>query len=86
MHGISLEFAMSSLCLVCLSLVSQDGSERAVEGEAWGPLVDNSWNPVDNPHSEMTLLVINSIKTSSNNFSVVLSSSDIQAWVSLSWL
>jgi hypothetical protein len=81
MHGISLEFAMSSLCLVRFSLVGRDGPMRAVEGEAWGPLIDDAWIPVDNPHSDMALSFIKSIKTSSTTFSATLKSSDIQAWV-----
>jgi hypothetical protein len=81
MHGISLAFAMSSLCLVRFSSIGRDGPVRVVEGEAWGPLVDNDWTPVDNPCFDMTLSVIKSIKTSSTTFSSVLSSSDIQDWV-----
>jgi hypothetical protein len=46
-------------------------STRAVEGEAWSPLIDDAWTPVDNPHSDMTLSVIKSIKTSSTTFSEV---------------
>jgi hypothetical protein len=64
------------------SLIGRSGwTGRAVEGEAWTPLVDDAWTPVDNPLSDMTLSVIRSIKTSSTTFSAVLSSSDIQAWV-----
>jgi hypothetical protein len=81
MHGISLAFAMSSQCLVCFSSVGQDGPAREVEGEAWHPLADDAWTPIDNPHSDMTLSVIKSFKTSSTTFLAVLSSSDIQAWV-----
>jgi hypothetical protein len=55
MHGISLAFALSSLCLVRFSSVGRDGPAREVEGEAWISLVDDAWIPVDNPHSNMTL-------------------------------
>jgi hypothetical protein len=42
----------------------RDVPARAVDGEAWTPLVDDAWTPVDNPLSDMTLSVIKSIKTS----------------------
>jgi hypothetical protein len=81
MCGISLAFAMSSIFLVFFSSVDRDGLAQAVEGEAWSPLIDDAWTPIDNPLSYMTLSVIKSIKTSSTTFSTVLSSSDIQAQV-----
>jgi len=84
MCGIGLAFAMSSVFLVYFSSIGHDGMVRAMEGEACTPLVDEAWTPIDNPHSELTLLVIKSIKTSSTNFSAALSSSNIQARVNLS--
>ena len=84
MCGIGLAFAMSSVFLVYFSSIGQDGMVRAMEGEACTPLVDEAWTPIDNTHSDFTLLVIKSIKTSSTNFSAALSSSNIQARVNLS--
>ena len=78
MCGISLTFLMSSMCLVRFSSVGQDGLARAVEAEAWSPLIDDAWTHVGNPLSNMTLSVIKSIKTSSTNFSVALNTSDIR--------
>jgi hypothetical protein len=65
-----------------LSEGSRDGLGQAVEGEAGNAPKDDACTPVDIPRSDMTLSVINSIKTSSTIFSVALSSSDIQDWVS----
>jgi hypothetical protein len=48
-----------------------------VEGEAGSGPEDDACTLVDTPHSDMTLLVINSIKTSSTTFSATLNASDI---------
>jgi hypothetical protein len=61
---------------------NQDGPSREVEGEADNAPEDDACTPVDTPHSDMTLSVIKSIKTSSTTFSAMRSSFDIQAWVS----
>jgi hypothetical protein len=74
--------AKSFLSLDHLSEGGRDGPARAVEGEAGNAPEDDACTPVDTPHSDMTLSVIKSIKTSSTTFSAALSSSDIQAWVS----
>jgi hypothetical protein len=46
--------------------------QRAIEGDAWNPLVDEACTPVD-----MKLLVIRSIRISSTDFSTVLRSLEI---------
>jgi hypothetical protein len=58
MLGISLAFAMSSLCLVHFSVVCRDGPARAVDGEAATPLDDEAWTLVDIPLSDITLSVL----------------------------
>ena len=68
--------------LDCISEGGRDGPARAVEGEDGNAPEDDSYTPVDIPRSDMNLSVIKSIITSSTIFSVVLSSSDIQTWVS----
>jgi hypothetical protein len=77
MIGINLTFTTSSLCFIHFSSSSWDGPARVVEGETCSPLVDDACIPVDNPHSDMTLSVINSIKNSSTTFSATLNASDI---------
>jgi hypothetical protein len=62
----------------------RDGPAQAVKGEVGSAPKDNACTPVDIPHSDMTLSVIKSIRTSSTIFSASLSSSDIQTWVN--WL
>jgi hypothetical protein len=74
--------AKSCLSLDRLSEGSRDGPTSAVEREARNAPEDDACTPVDTPHSDMTLSFIKLIKTSSTIFSAVLSSSDIQAWVS----
>ena len=80
--GIIFTVAKLFLSLDRLSEGSRDGPARAVEGEVGNNPEDKACTPVDIPRSDMTLSVINSIKTSSTIFAVALSSSDIQAWVS----
>jgi hypothetical protein len=75
--GINLGFARSSLCLVRFSSTRQDGSARAVDGEADSPLVEYSCTPVDTPLSDMTLSVIKSRRTYVTDSSTAVSSSDI---------
>jgi hypothetical protein len=65
-----------------LSEGNQDGLARAVEGEDGNAPKDDACTPIDIPHSDMTLSIIKSIRTSSTIFSATLSSSNIQAWVS----
>jgi hypothetical protein len=65
-----------------LSEAGRDGPSRVVEGEDGSVLEDDDCRPVDIPRSDMTLSVINSIRTSSTIFSAALSSFDIQIWVS----
>jgi hypothetical protein len=77
MLGISLAFAMSSLCLVRFSTVCRDGPARAVDGEAATPLDDEAWTPVDIPLSDITLLVLKLASTSLTDSSAALSSSDM---------
>ena len=84
MLGIIFTVAKSFLSLDRLSKGGRDGPARAVEGEANSALKDDAYTPVDILHSDMTLSVIKSIRTSSTIFSSVLNSSDIQTWVS--WL
>jgi hypothetical protein len=50
-----------------------------VDGEDASPLVDDAWTPVDNPHSDMTLSVLSSRRTSVTDSSRTVSSSDIHA-------
>ena len=80
--GIIFTVAKSFLSLDCLSEGSQDGPARAMEGEAGNAPEDDVCTPIDIPHSDMTLSVIMSIRTSSTIFLAALSSSDIHAWVS----
>jgi hypothetical protein len=49
----------------------------ALDGEADSPLVEDACIPVDTPLSEMTLSVINLIKTSSAAFFTVFNALDI---------
>ena len=71
---------MLSLCFVLVFVVVQEGpAPRAVEGEAWTPLVDDAYTPSYILISYMTLSVINSNRNSLTSFSIALSSSDIQA-------
>ena len=77
MVGINLAFTRSSLCLVLFSSDGQDGLDRVVDEEVGSPLMDDACTPMDNPLSDMTLLVIRSIKTSSTTFSAALNSFDI---------
>jgi hypothetical protein len=51
-----------------------------VDREVDSPLIDDACTPIDNPLSDMTLLVIRSRSTSITDSSTVLSSSDIHAW------
>ena len=74
MLGISLAFAMSSLCLVRFSAVYQDGPTRAVDGELATPLDDEAWTSVDIPLSDITLSVLKLASTSLIDSSVALSS------------
>jgi hypothetical protein len=53
-----------------------------VAGEGGSAPEDDAYTPVDIPHSDMTLSVIKSIRTSSKSFLAALSSFDIQIWVS----
>jgi hypothetical protein len=80
--GIIFTVAKSFPRLDHLSEGNWDGPSQAVEGKAGNSPKDDACTPVDILHSDMTLSVINSIKTSSTIFSVALSLSDIQAWVS----
>jgi hypothetical protein len=65
--------------LVHFSSTCQDGLARAVDREAASPLVDDTCTPVDNPHSNMILSVLNSRRTFVTNSLVVVSSLDIRA-------
>jgi hypothetical protein len=60
----------------------QDGPARAMEGEAGSAPEDDVCTPVYIPCSNMTLLVIKSIRNYSTIFSAALSLFDIQIWVS----
>jgi hypothetical protein len=77
MLEISLVFTMSSLCLVCFSVVYQDGPARAVDGEYATPLEDKAWTPVDIPLSDITLSILKLASTSLTDSSVALRSSDM---------
>jgi hypothetical protein len=77
MLGISLAFAMSSLCLVCFSAVCRDGPAQAVDGEVVATLDDEAWTPVDIPLSDITLSVLKLASTSLTDSSVALSLSDM---------
>jgi hypothetical protein len=70
------------LSLDHLSEGCRDGLARAVEGAGGNAPEEDACTPVDTPCSDMTLSVIKSIKNSSTSFSIALSLSDIQAWVS----
>jgi hypothetical protein len=80
--GIIVTVANSFLSLDHLFEGGRDGPAREVEGEVGNSPKDDAYTPVDTPCSDMTLSVINSIKTSSTIFSAALSLFDIQAWVS----
>jgi hypothetical protein len=84
MLGIIFTVVKSFPSLDHLSEGDRDGPAQAVEGEASSMPEDDACTPVDIPHSDMTLSSIKSIRTSSTIFSAVLSSFDIQTWVS--WL
>jgi hypothetical protein len=79
MDGTNLTLAISSLCLVLHSASARDVPARAVDGEACTPLVDDACKPVDNPHSDMTLLVLRLASTSLADSLAALNSSDIRA-------
>ena len=79
MLEVSLALARSSRCLVLFSSAGRDGSTRAVDGEVSSPLMDDACNPVDNPHSDMTLSVLSSRRNYAMDSSVAVSSSDIRA-------
>jgi hypothetical protein len=65
-----------------LSEGGRNGPAREMEGEVGSAPEDDACTPVDIPHSDMTLSVIKSIRTSSTIFLAALSSFDIQIWVS----
>jgi hypothetical protein len=77
MLGISLAFAMSSLCLVRFSAVCRDGPAQEVDGEAATPLDDEAWNLVYIPLFDITLLVLKLASTSLTDSSTALSLSDM---------
>jgi hypothetical protein len=79
--GIIFIVAKSFPILDRLSEGGRDGPSWAVEGEASSAPKDDACTPVDILHSDMTLSVIKSIRTSSTIFSAALSSFDIQIWV-----
>jgi hypothetical protein len=60
MLGIRLALARSYLCLVRFSSAGWDKPTRVVDGEVASPVVDDACNPMDNPHSYMTLSVLSS--------------------------
>jgi hypothetical protein len=80
MDGTNLALAISSLCLVLRSAPARDVPTRVVDGEACTPLVDDAFKPIDNPHFDMTLLVLRIVSTSLADSSVTLNSSNIRAW------
>jgi hypothetical protein len=77
MDGTNFALAMSSLCLVLHSASARDVFSQAIDGEAFTPLIDYAWNLVDIPLSDMTLLVIKSIRTSVMDSPMTVSSPDI---------
>jgi hypothetical protein len=79
MFGINLAFVRSSLCLVRFSSTGREGLARIVYGEASSPLIDDACRPIENPLSDMTLLVIKLRSTSVTDSSTAVSSSDIRA-------
>jgi hypothetical protein len=70
--------AMSSLCLVILSVPARDVPSQVVDGEACTPLIDDAWTPMEILLSDMTLSVIKSRRTSVTDSSSAVSSSDIR--------
>jgi hypothetical protein len=69
MHGISLAFAMSSLCLVLSHRSTWMDRLEQWKGRPGVLSLMMLGLPVDNPFSNMTLSVIKSIKNSSTTFS-----------------
>jgi hypothetical protein len=79
MDGTNFTLAISSLCLVLHSVPARDVPSRAVSEEACTPLIDDAHRPIDNPHSDMTLLVLRLASTTLADSSTVLNLSDIYA-------
>jgi hypothetical protein len=79
MDGTNLALAISYLCLVLRYAPARDVPARAVDGEAFTPLIDDACKPIDNPHSDMTLSVLRLASTSLVDSSVALNSSYIRA-------
>jgi hypothetical protein len=50
-----------------------------VDGDAASPLVDDAYNPMDNPRSDMTLSILSSRRNSVMDSSVAVSSLNIHA-------
>jgi hypothetical protein len=69
---------MSSLCLVLLSALAQDFPTRVVDEEAFTPLVDEAWTPMEIFLSDMTPSIIKSRRTFVMDSSSTVSSSDIR--------
>ena len=82
MLGIIFIVAKSFSTLDRLFEGGQDGPAWAMEGEDGSVPENDACTPMDIPHSDMTLLIIKSIRTSSTILLAVLSSFDIQIWVS----
>jgi hypothetical protein len=79
MDGTKFTLARSSLCLVLISASARDVPAQVVDGEAFTPLVNDSYKPVENPLSNMTLSALRLTSTSLTDSSVALNSSDIYA-------
>ena len=80
MVKISFAFSRSSLCLVLFSVMTRDGPDpRAVDGEAYTPLVDDACTPTYITLSYITLAFIRLMSTSFTDSSTALSYVDIHA-------
>jgi hypothetical protein len=77
MDGTNFALDMSSLCLVILSTSAQDVPARAVNEEAYTPLIDDAWTPMEILLSDMNLSVIKSGRTSVTDSSSAVRSLDI---------
>jgi hypothetical protein len=75
MDGTNFALATSFLCLVLLSTPVRDVLARAIDGEAFTPLVDDAFKPVENPLFDMILSAMRLASTSLTDSSVALNSS-----------